>query len=378
MNNEIRVVFVINSLRFGGVEKGTVTRFNKISSNLFRKGLVYLKNEEHLLSQINKDSGLVWCAHFNKGWDFSGLWRLSAWMKTFQPDVILCVNTYPLFYGYLARLLSGSKTKLFVSFHSTILDGREDRLMRYVYRFFFNRSDHIIYVSTTQRAYWESRGLHRDLGMVIHNGVDTEYYVNHYASKEITAIRKRFGFDASDYLVGICAALRPEKQHEDLIEAIARLKFRGIPAKCLIIGDGPRRNAIEEKVRGFGLEKDVAITGFQCDVRLFVAACDCMALVSQTEAFSNVALESMALGKPMVMSAVGGAAEQVSDGVNGYLFPASDVESLVAALLKLANSAHREEMGKKAREVVERDFGLDAMLEKYVQLFGTKVTSDTN
>ncbi|MCU7863506.1 MAG: glycosyltransferase [Candidatus Thiodiazotropha sp. (ex Lucinoma borealis)] len=373
MRKKIKLAFLINSLRFGGVEKGTVTRFNNFSNREFNKGLVYLKNDEHLLPQIKKENGIVWCPKFKKGLDLSGLLRLSSWIKEFQPDIILCVNTYPLFFGYIARLLSRSKSKLFVSFHSTALSEREDRLVRYIYRFFFNRTDRIIYVSTTQRAYWESRGMRRDLATVIHNGVDTKYFFNQYSFNEISTLRKRYNFGANDFLIGICAALRPEKQHEDLIKAIAILKEEGISAKCLVIGDGPRRAAIEENIAAIGLERDAVIVGFQADVRLMIAICDCMAIVShQVETFSNAALESMAMGKPMVMSAIGGAAEQVQDGVNGYLFPAGDVEALAEALRKLVDTVHREELGKRAREVVVRDFGLSTMLVKYAKLFRSK------
>lgn len=371
MRNKIKVAFLINSLRFGGVEKGTVTRFNGLSNNKYEKGLVYLKSEKHLIPQIKKESGTVWCPGFKKGLDLSGLWHLSSWLKKFQPNVILCVNTYPLFFGYLARLLTGSKAKLFVSFHSTELSEKDDRMMRYIYRFLFNRSDGIIYVSTTQSAYWESRGLRGDLTTIIHNGVDTEYYVNKYNDTKVSASRKRYNFDTNDFVIGICAALRPEKHHEDLINAISILKTKGVSAKCVVIGDGPRRTFIEEYITASGLGKDVVITGFQDDVRPLIALCDCMAIVShQVETFSNAALESMAMGKPIVMSAIGGAAEQVQNGENGYLYPVGDVNALAESLYKLMDSGHRIKLGKRAREVVERDFGLEVMLEKYSSLFG--------
>lgn len=84
----------------------------------------------------------------------------------------------------------------------------------------------------------------------------------------------------TDFVVGICAALRPEKQHRDLLAAISRLKQEGTRAKCLIIGNGPHRGGIEREIRDLGLEFDVAITGWQQDVRPFIAACTCLALTS--------------------------------------------------------------------------------------------------
>lgn len=377
MNVRTSVTFVINSLRFGGAEKHTLELFNGLDSRRFHKGLIYLKREEHLLDQVDSTQGELRCAGFDKGWDFVGLRRLAAWIKEMRPDVLVCVNTYPLFYSYLARWLSGHRCRIVEIFHSTELPQKEDQQMRLVYRHFFNRSDGIVYVSENQRTYWEGRGICKDKGIVVHNGVDTEYFCNCYSREAKLALRERFGFTSSDFIIGICAALRPEKQHEDLVEAIARLKSDGLNAKCLIIGDGPRRVAIKEKTSSIGLENDVSIAGFQTDIRPFVAACDCMAIVSHQETFSIAALEAMAMGKPMAMSAIGGAAEQVQDGVNGFLFPAGDVDALAEALRKLVDTVHREELGKRAREVVERDFGLNAMLVKYAQLFGIIVTSDT-
>jgi glycosyltransferase involved in cell wall biosynthesis len=367
----VSIAFIVNSLRFGGAEKHTLQLFNGLASQGFKATLAYLKREEHLLHEADPASGPVWCADYGRGWDFAGLRRLADWIRNSKPDVLVCVNTYPLFYGHLARRLSGHRCRIVEIFHSTELPAREDRQMRWVYRPFFNYSDRIAYVSTAQRAYWEARGLHKDRGEVIHNGIDAERYRDVQAAEDKAVLRGRFGFTADDYVVGICAALRTEKRHEDLIEAIARLKSEGgMSVKCLIIGDGPHRAAIEDKITGMALEGDVAITGFQTDVRPFITACDCMAIVSQMETFSIAALESMALGKPMVMSAIGGAAEQVRNGDNGYLFPAGDVEALMCALRELADPVHRAELGKNARLSVERDFGLQTMLDKYARLFG--------
>jgi glycosyltransferase involved in cell wall biosynthesis len=370
----VSIAFIVNSLRFGGAEKHTLQLFNGLASQGFKATLAYLKREEHLLHEADLASGPVWCADYGKGWDFAGLRRLADWIKNSKPDVLVCVNTYPLFYGHLARRLSGHRCRIVEIFHSTELPAREDRQMRWVYRPFFNHSDRIVYVSTAQRTYWEARGLHKDRGEVIHNGIDAERYRDVQAAEDKAALRGRFGLTADDYVVGICAALRTEKRHEDLIEAIARLKSEGgMSVKCLIIGDGPRRAAIEDKIAGMALQRDVAITGFQTDVRPFITACDCMAIVShQVETFSIAALESMALGKPMVMSAIGGAAEQVRNGENGYLFPAADVGALTAALHKLADRQHCAELGGRARAIVARDFGLDRMLNRYARLFGYK------
>src|SRR5262249_42635470 len=159
----------------------------------------------------------------------------------------------------------------------------EDSKMRLVYRHFFNLSDRIIYVSEAQRTMWEGRGLRHDRGACIHNGIDVDYFTDRYSAQEKAEQRARYGFTPADFVVGICAELRPEKQHGDLLAAISRLKQEGMRAKCLIIGDGPCRDEIARKICELGLESDAAITGFQEDVRPFIAACACMAIVSSRE-----------------------------------------------------------------------------------------------
>lgn len=366
----VSIAFVVNSLRFGGAEKHTIGLFNRLEPARFQRGLVYLKREEHLLAEADTACGTIFCPDFGRGWDFSGLRRLNNWLQTFAPDLLICVNTYPLFYGFLAKRMIGANLPIIEIFHSTLLHKRDDWQMRMVYRHFFNRSDRIVYVSHVQRAHWETRGIRPGRATVIHNGIDPGHFHNNAGKDETIALRAHHGFSPDDLVIGICAALRPEKQHEDLLEAIALLRAEGLPAKCLIIGDGPRRSAIEARIASLVLGQQVVITGFEKDVRPHIAACDCLAIVSHlVETFSVAALEAMAMGKPVVMSAIGGAAEQIRDGCNGYLFPAGDVTALAEALRKLAAPDRRAEMGLRARQRVVKEFSLRGMLAKYALLF---------
>jgi glycosyltransferase involved in cell wall biosynthesis len=95
-----------------------------------------------------------------------------------------------------------------------------------------------------------------------------------------------------------------------------------------------------------------------------------MAIVSHhVETFSIAALEAMALGKPMVMSMIGGAAEQVTDGENGYLYRRGDIEALTGALRRLHDRMTRRQMGARARSAVVQRFSINLMTDAYAQLF---------
>jgi L-malate glycosyltransferase len=154
-----------------------------------------------------------------------------------------------------------------------------------------------------------------------------------------------------------------------LVEALAQLRGRGIPARAVFIGDGPMRAAIEARARALRLAGDVLIAGMQQDVRPLLAACDAVALCSTAvETFSLAALEAMALGRPVVLSDIGGAAEMVRPGVEGLLFPAGDTAALVERLTALADESLRSPMGAAARETVLARFSESAMVDRYEAL----------
>src|SRR5690606_38216679 len=130
-------------------------------------------------------------------------------------------------------------------------------------------------------------------------------------------IRRRLGIGEAEYVIGLCALLRPEKNHTQLVDALAMMARRGVPARALMIGDGVMRGAVLARAREAGLERQVTITGVQQDVRPWVSACDVMVLCSTAvETFSLAALESMALGRPLVHADLGGAREMIRPGWN--------------------------------------------------------------
>ena len=94
-----------------------------------------------------------------------------------------------------------------------------------------------------------------------------------------------------------------------------------------------------------------------------------MALCSdKVETFSLAALEAMALGRPVVHSDIGGAAEMIEPGENGFLFPVGDTEALVDRLARLLDRVDRERMGRRARETVRTRFSEHAMVDRYERM----------
>lgn len=351
------LLFIVNSLEVGGAEKQVVTLLNQLDTSRFRLHLAYLKRGAPLLPQLQtaRLEELV-CCNVVRGVEPRAIGQLTALIQSRHIDAVVCTNTYSMLYGYLARARARPKPGLATVFHTTLLRGYREKAQMLLYKRLFRRSDLLIYVSENQRDLWRAWGLRAAADTVVHNGIDVDYF-----SARQRDIRDQLALGAADYVIGLCSGLRPEKAHGDLLHAAAILRGRGLPVKILLIGDGPERSHIESTARALGLREHVIITGVQHDVRPYIACCDVMTLVSHTETFSLAALESMAAGKPLVMSDIGGASEQVVHGQTGLLFSPGDVGELAAHLEALQSDTLRSRMGRAAERRVRELFTLSTM-----------------
>jgi glycosyltransferase involved in cell wall biosynthesis len=139
-----------------------------------------------------------------------------------------------------------------------------------------------------------------------------------------------------------------------------------VPAKVLMIGDGPQRAEIERQIAELQLAGHAVIAGHRPDVRPYIACCDVMTLTSHVvETFSIAALESMALGKPVVLTRIGGAEEQVRHGSNGLLYEPGDVATLAKHLRRLTAGTDRLSMGAIAARDVRERFTIQRMVQRF-------------
>ena len=369
MSEVPRLLFVLNSLGAGGAEKQVLTLLAHLERGRFALHLAYLKREEALLGQLPRAAlSSVECCGVAGYLEYRGVRCLRERIKAERIDALVCTNLYSTLYGSLARAGLGARAPQLISvFHSTRLLTLKERVRMLAYRPMLARCDRLIYVCQAQRAYWRARGVRARTDSVVYNGIDAEHFADRHTPAQAQALRRALGFDAGDYVIGICSGLRPEKAHPDLLHALARLRSQGVPAKALLIGEGPERERIEREAGRLGLAAHLRITGFEPDVRPFIAASDVMCLVSHSETFSLAALEAMAMGKPLVMSDVGGAREQVTEGEQGLLFAPGDIDALTTRLLALRGRAVRARMGAAGARRVRREFTVQAMTSRFAR-----------
>jgi glycosyltransferase involved in cell wall biosynthesis len=364
-----RLMFVTGSLAHGGAERHAVALMNRLCERGHECHAVYVKNEAGLESSLKLGgAGTLRCLGAARYLDCRALRVFVSQLRRVRPEVVIAANPYALMYAWLALRLSRQRRPLVVTYHSTRLLGAKEQLTMLLYRLFFWTADCTVFVCESQKRHCMRRAVLSRRNEVIHNGVDTERFRADGAGADRGEQRRTLGFSDADYVIGICGLLRPEKNHLQMVDAVAALREGGIPARVLMIGDGPMRAAVENRARVLGVQAYVVITGMQQDVRPYVAACDAVALCSRTEAFSMAAIEAMALGRPVVHSEVGGAAEMIEAGRNGFLFPAGDTPAFVAKLRALADRTLRSAMGDHARRIVEARFTEASMVERYERM----------
>jgi glycosyltransferase involved in cell wall biosynthesis len=201
---------------------------------------------------------------------------------------------------------------------------------------------------------------------VVHCGVDLRVF---------PAVERRA--HAGPLSVLCVASFEEVKGHRHLIEACGLLRRRGVPFECHLVGDGPRRAAVESQIEASGLRSQVHLHGPQARdavVRL-LAESDVLALPSvptrqgKREGIPVVLMEAMASQLPVVSSRLSGIPELIESENNGLLVEPGDASGHADALQRLAASPElRARLGRAGRDTVRRDFDLDRNARALVEL----------
>src|SRR5262245_20696113 len=244
----LRAMFVTTSLSHGGAERSSVTVMNRLAERGHDCHAVYVKKGAEQLDRLRLgESGTVRCIDATQYLDRRALADFAAHISQIDPAVIVAANPYPLMYASLALRLARSSARLVVTYHSNRPLGPKEHLQMAAYRPLFWTSDCAIFVCERQMQYWKRRGVLSRRNEVIYNGVDTVEFSDKWSPQVQRRLREKLGFAETDLVIGISALLRPEKNHVQLVDAVALLKARGIAARALMIGDGALRPSVEAR-----------------------------------------------------------------------------------------------------------------------------------
>jgi glycosyltransferase involved in cell wall biosynthesis len=239
-----------------------------------------------------------------------------------------------------------------------------------LYRRILGKATIIAVSESVRRTVIESLGVPERQVVTIPNWIDVE---RASSPRERAAARHAHGITRRVALA-LVGQITPLKGHEELLAAVARVAAARTDVEFLIVGEdhepgAPFERRLRHRAHELGIEPFVRFVGYQSDLLGVLAAVDAVVVPSWNEAFSLVAVEAMAAGRPVIASNTGGLAEIVEHETTGLLVPPRDDAALAAAILRFAEDpVVVEHMGNRARAAARRYArgpGIDRVVEVY-------------
>jgi glycosyltransferase involved in cell wall biosynthesis len=187
------------------------------------------------------------------------------------------------------------------------------------------------------KAIVRAAGIPDDRIVAVSAGLDTARF-----HRGVSGAGVRAELELTGQVVGLVANIRGSKGHQYFLESAARILREAPGTRFLIVGDGVGFDDVRRRIHDLGLERAVVMTGFRRDVPEVLAALDVLVLPSiRSEATPQVIPQALAVGTPVVATAIGGIPEIVRDGETGRLVPPADANALAQAILELLRDRGR-------------------------------------
>ena len=300
-------------------------------------------------------------------WDLTAVERLSNLIQEHRIDLLHAHLPRSGIFSRLAARRVGLRAVLYTE-HSVW--SRHKVITRLLNRLTISMTKKIIAVSeAVRRSILEKTNLSPSSVVVIPNGIDASLLY----SRRVDAdnIRRSLGIPSDAYVVGNVASISPVKGHLYLVEAVAKLRLQYSNVYAVIVGrDAGSRKEVMDKIREVGLRDNVILTGYRSDAIEIIQAFDVFVLPSLFEGMPVALLEAMALGKPVIVTAVGGNVEVVRHSIEGLVVPPSNSEALSTAIrFFIENPDVADACGHKAQERVKSEFTLERMVMRYLRVY---------
>ncbi|MEY4566694.1 MAG: putative glycosyltransferase EpsF [Planctomycetota bacterium] len=368
----LNTFFIISSMPVGGAEVLLCNLIRRLDRSVISPNLICLKELGHLGEQLAKEIPTHSQLLRNK-WDLRILRRLTQLLSSHHADAVITVGAGDkMFWGRLAARFA--KVPVVCSaLHST---GWPDGIGK-LNRLLTPWTDAFIGVADAHAEHLRRQERFPDSKVkVIPNGVDTNRFRPN--SEQRCIIRKSLGLPLNCPLIGIVAALRPEKNHGLLVRSAVRILTEHPEAHFLIVGDGTERTHIENQIRELGLQHRIHMLGNRSDTPQLLAALDVFTLCSLNEANPVSILEALATGIPVVSTNVGSISETVINEVTGLLVPSENACALSRAISSLLHDrAKAKQMGLNGRQHVTQGWSLQSMVKGYedliLQVYDSKI-----
>jgi len=377
MNNKtINITYIIDFIGWAGAQTHLISVLKNIDYNRFNVCVICLRFAGTKFQEIKT------LPIQTRVFDLDNLMSPVKTLKTiFQIKKIIKENNTHILQSYMfnPNLMASLVTWIPFRKHKLITTRRDMGYWHqshhwWLYRFMNMVTSKVVAVSEqVRKESIQKEGLDPEKIITIHNGISNDRYKNR--ESEGIEFRKQYGIESDELVVGILAALRPEKRHDVFIEAarIVSEKIRNI--RFVIVGDGYRdtKANINKLIDKYSLRQKIVLTGKLENVIPALASFDISVLCSDSEGMSNTMLESIAMGKAVIATAVGGNLEVLENQKNGILVKPGNPEEIAQAIMELhADPGKRAVLQQQARQTAQEKFEITRIIKQlesvYLQL----------
>ncbi|BDG44069.1 N-acetyl-alpha-D-glucosaminyl L-malate synthase BshA [Saccharococcus caldoxylosilyticus] len=293
--------------------------------------------------------------------------KIAAVAKREQLDVLHAHYAVPhAVCAVLARQMVGGKLKIVTTLHGTDITilGYDPSLSDMI-KFGIEQSDVVTAVSNALvRQTYELLDVQKPI-QTVYNFVDERVYCR----KDVSYLKKEYGIGENEKVIIHVSNFRKVKRVPDVVRAFSLIR-KQLPAKLLLVGDGPEMPVVCRLVRELGLQEDVHFLGKQDKLDELYSISDVMLLLSEKESFGLVLLEAMACGVPCIGTTIGGIPEVIEDGETGFLCELGNVEEIAEKAMRILTDPHLHMyMAKQAVQTVYKKFHSREIVEQYEDIY---------
>ena len=266
----------------------------------------------------------------------------------------------------LARDMCGENIGIVTTLHGTDISVLgEDSTLQQAIKYGIDRSDIVTTVSDALKVETYERIETTKPIETIYNFVDEEVFHPMDGSK----LKQQFGIREDERVLIHISNFRKIKNIPDIIDAFMKVR-EAMPAKLLLVGDGPEKHRVMDKLRDMPYKSDVLFLGKQENIAELFSISDLKLLLSEKESFGLVLLEAMACGVPGIGTNIGGIPEVIEHGTNGYLVELGDVDAVARyAIELLSDEAKLAEFRMNALDTVQTKFKSEKIIEQYEKIY---------
>ena len=362
----MRVAWVIDHLGQGGAQR-QLLEVGRLLRDQVSLHVVSLSTKKIDYAEPLREAGIQ-LTLVPQGSKFSSLSTCRALVNVLsqlQPDVVQTWLFEASLYGRLAALWTRCPVVV-AAVRNTIDDLRWHH--RLITRLLSYGTTCTTVNADAMRSGFVSLGIPESKIRTIRNGIDLQAFPR--LPKDHEAVES-WRIPPGSTIVAMAARMAsPQKDYVTFLRAAKLVLAQAPSTYFLLIGDGPDRGRIESAIRELGIDNRTRLLGVRHDVWTILNNIDIFVLSTHFEGCSNVIMEAMAAGKPVVATKAGGNAELVTDGRTGLMTPIGDADAMADRILELiSNRDLARSMGIAGRKKIEDDFTIERTVSETVALY---------